>query len=64
MKRTIIVMAFFLVIALALFGCLAIFGVMETGTAMDYMLKFGAGILLLGVCSIAISFLFKGNSES
>ena len=56
-------MASFIVLTIAILGCLAIFDVMEMDSAMDYMLKFSAGILLLGVCAIILGFLFKGNSE-
>ena len=57
-------MASFIVLSVAIFGCLAIFDVMAMDTALGYMLKFGGGILLLGVCSILLGYLFKGNSES
>lgn len=64
MKRTITIMASFVVLTVAILGCLAIFGVMKMDTAMGYMLKFSGGIVLLGLCSILLGFLFKGNSES
>lgn len=64
MKRTIIIMASFIVFSIAILGCLAIFDVIAVDTAMGYMLKFGGGILLLGVCSILLGYLFKGSSES
>ena len=64
MKQTGIIMAFFLVLSVAVFGCLIIFDVMSMDKAMGYMLKSAAAILLLGVCSILLTFLFKSDSKS
>ena len=64
MKRTIMIMASFVVLTVAILGCLAIFEIMAMDTAMGYMLKFSAGILLLGVCSIVLGALFKRDPES
>jgi hypothetical protein len=63
MKQTGIIMAFFLVLTIAVFGCLIIFEVMSTDKAMGYMLKSAAAIVLLGVCSILLTFLFKSDSN-
>jgi len=62
-------MASFIVLCVAILGCLAIFDLMGMDTAIGYMLKFGAGIVLLGVCNRAgnlvqgkIRILGKGTS--
>ena len=64
MKQTGIIMAFFLVLTIAVFGCLIIFDVMSMDKAGGYMLKSAAAIVLLGVCSILLMFLFKSDSNS
>ena len=64
MKQTGIIMAFFLVLTIAVFGCMIIFDVMSMDKAVGYILKSAAAIVLLGVCSILLTFLFKSDSNS
>ena len=49
MRQIAIICLFFVVVLLAIVGCLTIFGVIEYATATSYMLKFGGAIVLLGV---------------
>ena len=63
MKKIIVSTAVLLVIAIAVIGCMIIFGALSMDYGMDVLLKVGAAILLLGGCSILISFLFKQNSD-
>jgi hypothetical protein len=55
MRQIAIICVFLIVILLALVGCLVIFEVMDFDKGLDTMLKFGGAIVLLGVCSAAIS---------
>lgn len=55
MRQIVIICVFLIVILLALVGCLVIFDVMDIDKGLDTMLKFGAAIVLLGVCAAAIS---------
>jgi len=59
MQKIAIICAFFLVVLLALVGCLTIFGVMSADTAFSMMWKFGAAIILLGVCSALVKAMMK-----
>ncbi len=63
MKQTVVITAFFAIVTVAVFGCLRIFDVMSTDAAIDMLLKFEAAIVLLGGCTILLSYLFKGRSD-
>lgn len=62
MKQIIIICAFFAVILLAIVGSMYIFEMMSMESAISNLLKFGAAILLLGVCS-AIGVLLMGSKK-
>ena len=64
MKQIIIICALFLVLLLAIVGCLAIFDLMAIDTAVDVGLKFGAVIFLLGICAALIKVLMGSQKES
>jgi len=61
MRQIAIICAFFIVIMLAIVGCLYIFEMMTLEAAKSSMLKFGAAIVLLGVCAAAVSMLMRGK---
>ena len=63
MRQIAIVCAFFIVVMLAIVGCMYIFDVISLAAARSYMLKFGAAIVLLGVCSALVALMMGGKKE-
>ena len=63
MRQIAIICAFFIVVMLAVVGCLYIFDVIALAAAKSYMLKFGAAIILLGICSALIALLMGGKTQ-
>lgn len=64
MKRTILIMAFFIVLAVAVLGCLTIFEVINPTEAGSFFAKFSAAIMLIGFCSILVTMLMNSKSDS
>ena len=62
MRQIAIICAFFIVVMLAIVGCMYIFDVISLAAAKSYMLKFGAAIVLLGICSALVA-LMMGNEK-
>ena len=62
MRQIAIICAFFIVVMLAIVGSMYIFDVITLEAAKSYMLKFGAAIVLLGVCSALVA-LMMGNKN-
>ena len=60
MKQIILTCAFFLVLLLAILGCLYIFGVVSAAYAGSTLLKFGSAIVLLGGCAALLAWIFGG----
>ena len=54
MKQIFVISASFVVLILAIVGCLAVFGVMAGDQLMSIALKSTAAIVLLGVCAALI----------
>jgi hypothetical protein len=63
MRQIAVICAFFLVLMLAIVGCLYIFDVMTFEASRSAALKFAAAIVLLGVCAAALKALVGGNKE-
>ena len=63
MKQIFVISAFFVVLILAIVGCLAVFGVMPGDQLMSIALKSTAAIILLGVCAALIKLLVSGSKE-
>ena len=63
MRQIAIVCAFFVVVMLAIVGCMYIFDVISLATAKSYMLKFGAAIVLLGVCSALVALMMGSKKD-
>ena len=63
MKKTILITTFFAIITAAVFACLLIFDVLSMDAALEMLLKFEAAIVLLGGCTILITYLLKGSSN-
>ena len=63
MKQILVTCVFFLVLLVALVGCLYIFGIVSAGEAGSTVLKFGAAIALLGGCAALLTHFFSGPSE-
>ncbi len=63
MRQIAIICLFFIVLLLAIVGCLYIFDVIEFATASSYLLKFGGAIVLLGVCAALVSLLMRGKDK-
>jgi hypothetical protein len=63
MRQIAIICLFFVVVLLAIVGCLTIFGVIEFAAATSYMLKFGGAIVLLGACAALVSLLMRGRNK-
>ena len=61
MRQIAIICLFFVILLLAIVGCLYIFGVIELAAATSYLLKFGGAIVLLGICSALVSLLMRGK---
>ena len=55
--------AFFVVLVLAIVGCLAVFGVISGDQLMSIALKSTAAIVLLGICAALIKLLVSGRKE-
>lgn len=64
MRQIAIVSAFFIVILVAVVGLLVIFDIMTFDAGMSMMLKFGAGIVLLGACSALIAFMMRSRNDT
>ena len=64
MKQILIICVFFVVVLLAIVGCLYIFDVMTFDASMSIVLKFGAAIVLLGVCTALVKVLMGAKTES
>lgn len=62
MKQIVRICAFLIILLLAVVGSMTIFDVMTFEAAMSTALKFGAAILLLGVCA-ALATLFTGGKK-
>ena len=63
MRKIAIICLFFIVVLLAIVGCLYIFDMIELATATSYMLKFGGAIVLLGACAALVSLLMRGKDK-
>ena len=63
MKQIFVISAFFVVLILAIVGCLYIFGVMPVDQAMSVAVKSTAAIVLLGVCSALVKLLVSGTRD-
>jgi len=63
MKQIITVCALFLILLAGIIGCLTIFDLMAVATAVDIGIKFGAVILLLGICAALIKVLMGSQKE-
>lgn len=63
MSRIAIICTSFIVLLLAIVGSLYIFDVMNFEKSSSTMLKFGAAIVLLGVCAALISALMGSKKE-
>ena len=64
MKQIVLVCGILVVMLVAVLGSLVIFGVMDFSGASTAMLKFGGGIVLLGVCAAVVTALLGGRGES
>lgn len=63
MKQIYVISAFFIVLILAIVGCLYIFEVMTFEASISAALKSTAAIALLGVCAALIKLLVSGKKE-
>jgi len=63
MKQIVSISAVLAVIAVAIFGCLYIFGMMSPESALSNLLKVVAAIVLLGGCSALVAFLMGTKKE-
>jgi hypothetical protein len=63
MRQIAIICLFFIVVLLAIVGCLYIFDVIELAAATAYLLRFGGAIVLLGICAALISLLTGGGNK-
>ncbi len=63
MRNTIIIFLSVTIIAIALIGSLYIFDVQSLEDTLDAMVKVGGTLLLLGACSVAISFLVSRSKK-
>ncbi len=63
MKNTVVIVAFFAILALAVIGCLSIFDVMSADASIELLLKVEAAILLLGGCAILLAFVLKRGAR-
>ena len=63
MQKIALICAVFIVILLAIVGCLYIFDMMSAETSISTALKVGGAIVLLGACSAAIRALMGGNKD-
>jgi len=63
MKKIIVATAVVFVLAIALIGCMIIFGALSMDYGLNLLLKVGAAVLLLGGCSALLSYLLNRNSE-
>lgn len=62
--RTIVVSFLILaIIGLALIGSMIIFEVLDADAAVELLIKFEGGLLLLGGCTAAVYALVKGSKE-
>lgn len=64
MKQILTICALFLVLMLAIVGCMAIFDLMTIDKAVDVVIKIGAVIVLLGACAALIRVLMGPQKES
>lgn len=62
MKQILSISAVMTVIAVAIFGCLYIFGLLSQESALSNLVKVVAAIILLGGCSALVVFL-TGSKE-
>lgn len=60
MRNIIVSFLILAIIGFALVGSLVIFDVVDSGPATELLMKFAAGLLLLGGCSAAVYALVKG----
>lgn len=58
MRQILLTCILFLVLLVAIVGCLAIFGVVAVDTALATALRFGAAIVFLGGCAALATLLF------
>ena len=63
MKQLINVIAILSVIAVAIIGCLAIFGVIRFDVALSNLVKSVAALALLGGCGAIIAALTRGKDD-
>lgn len=64
MKQILTICALFLVLLLAIVGCMTIFDLMTIDKAVDVVIKIGAVIVLLGACAALIRVLMGPQKES
>jgi hypothetical protein len=63
MRKIAILCVFFIIIMLAIVGCMTIFDLMSFDSAVSVMLKFGGAIVLLGACAAALTALIGGKTD-
>ena len=61
MKQILIFCATFVILLLAVVGCMYIFDVLSFDASKTAVLKIGGAIVLLGVCSALITLLMRVN---
>ncbi len=64
MKQIFVIFAFLMLLLIAGVGCLYVFEVMTYDASMDIATKFGAALLLLGICTAAVTFLMGRTKTS
>ena len=64
MKQILSISLVLVVLAVAILGCMAIFGAVSYEYAMSNLMKIVAAIVLLGGCSALITFLLRSKKES
>ncbi len=64
MRNIVVIFLFLAILVLAAIGCLYIFDVRTGEEALELLLKTEGALLLLGACSIAVSFLVSSTKKN
>ncbi len=64
MKQIAVICAILVVLLIAVVGCLAIFDIITLDVSQSIVMKVGAAIVLLGVCTALITFILRATRDS
>ena len=64
MKQIAVICAILVVMLVAVVGCLAIFDIITVDMSQSIVMKVGAAIVLLGVCTALITLILRATRDS